>query len=217
MFEVNNGMAKINGKNGQYDDKAVTNPAEQYGRNAVQNFQSYIEKPIVEDKYNPAPILDFSLNKNAAEKNIEGLDKFVKANDAYLDSLPPLKFEYRYMPNVVNGKINKEALLAAANEEMDKRTEISVAQLDAMVAPSRDFSFKPLDINNDGKITNDEYSTSMLAADMLSKSNKPDFNNIDGTINQNGMNAVMAYAKKSNADAAKALYSNIYNKYNLGR
>ena len=51
---------------------------------------------------------------------------------------------------------------------------------------------------------------------MLSKSDKPDPKNVDGTINEKGMNAVLAYSKKSNAAAAAALYSKIYKTYNLG-
>ena len=209
MFEVNNGVTKIDGKNN-------TTASEMYGRKAVDNFYSYAEKPITEDRFNTAPILDFGLNPNAQENNAKKIEGFLKENDDYLNALPPLKFEYRYMPNIVDGKIDKEALLGAANEEMLRRPEMSVEEMDSNFAPSKDFTSKALDINGDGKITNAEYSTSILAADMLSKSDKPDPKNVDGTINEKGMNAVLAYSKKSNAAAAAALYSKIYNTYNLG-
>lgn len=209
MFEINNGVAKINGQNN-------TTASETYGRKAVDNFYSYAETPITADNFNTAPILDFGLSPDAPERNAKKIEGFLKENDDYLNALPPLKFEYRYMPNVVNGKIDKDALLGAANEEMLRRPEMSVEEMDNHFAPSKEFTSKALDINNDGKITNAEYSTSILAADMLSKSDKPDPKNIDGTINEKGMNAVLAYAKKSNAAAAAALYSNIYKTYNLG-
>ena len=209
MFEVNNGMAKIDGKNN-------TTASETYGRKAVNNFYSYAEKPITEDKFNTAPILDFGLNPNAQENNAKKIEGFLKENDDYLNALPPLKFEYRYMPNIVNGQIDKDALLGAANEEMLRRPEMSVEEMDRNFAPSNEFTSKALDVNGDGKITNAEYSTSILAADMLSKSDKPDPKNIDGTINEKGMNAVLTYSKKSNAAAAAALYSKIYKTYNLG-
>ena len=209
MFEVNNGVTKIDGKNN-------TTASEMYGRKAVDNFYSYAEKPITEDRFNTAPILDFGLNPNAQENNAKKIEGFLKENDDYLNALPPLKFEYRYMPNIVDGKIDKEALLGAANEEMLRRPEMSVEEMDSNFAPSKDFTSKALDINGDGKITNAEYSTSILAADMLSKSDKPDPKNVDGIINEKGMNAVLAYSKKSNAAAAAALYSKIYNTYNLG-
>ena len=120
------------------------------------------------------------------------------------------------MPNVQNGQIDKKALLGAAFEEMEKRKEISIDELDWKYAPNNEYTFAGMDINGDKKVDNPEYATSILAADMLGKSDIPDTNNIDGTINATGLNAVMEYAKKSNIDAAKALYSNIYNKYNLG-
>ena len=216
MFEVSKNVVKVDGTNGKYNDKTVTNPSERYGRNAVENYYTYLEKPLVEDNMNPAPILDFGLNPNAAEENINKIEEFKKENDRYLNALPPLEFEYRYMPNIQKGIIDKAALLGAAYEEMGKWESISVNDMNRELSPDTSFTFEPLDINKDGKIDNSEYSTSILAADMLSKSETPDANNIDGTINSKGMNAVLAYTKKSNAAAAAALYSNIYNKFNLG-
>ena len=217
MFEVNNGVAKIDGKQGIYSEKSVTNPSERWGKNAVQNFQSYAEAPIIADSMKPAPILDFGFSPDAADKNAEKVDKFLKENDEYLNALPPLKFEYRYMPNITkNGEIDKTALLAAANEEMDKKEAVSVDEMNYRCAPDENYTFEPLDINKDGKISNSEYASSILAADMLSKSDTPDPKNIDGTVNARGMNAILEYSKKSNAEAAAKLYSNIYNKFNLG-
>ena len=203
MFEVNNGIAKIDGKNN-------ASSSEIYGRKSVDNFYSYAEKPITADTFNTAPILDFGLSPDAPERNAKKIEGFLKENDDYLNALPPLKFEYRYMPNVSGGKIDKDALMGAANQEMMKQTEMTVEEMDRNFAPSNEFTSKALDINGDGKITN------ILAADMLSKSEKPDTKNIDGTINEKGMNAVLAYSKKSNAAAAAALYSNLYKAYNLG-
>ena len=68
-------------------------------------------------------------------------------------------------------------------------------------------------INKDGKIDKAEYSTSILAADLLSK---PEGAEIDGTINNQGMNAVQELTKKANAQEASAVYTALYNKYNLG-
>lgn len=209
MLEINNGVTKIDGRNN-------INSSELYGRTAVNDYISYAQKPITENTFNTAPILDFGLNPDAAEKNAEKIEGFLKENDDYLKALPPLEFEYRYMPNVIDGKIDKEALLGAANEEMFRKPEMTVEEMDYHFAPNEDFTSKALDINGDGKITNAEYSTSILAADMLSKSDTPDPKNVDGTINAKGMDAVMAYAKKSNAAAATALYSGIYKNYNLG-
>lgn len=211
MFEVNNGIAKIDGSKGKYDNK-VTDPSVRYGRNAVENYYTYLEKPIVSDSFNTAPILDFGLSPEAADKNAEKLDKFLKENDEYLNALPPLEFEYRYMPT---SKVDTKALLGAAYEEMGKNKELSVEELDSRFAPDDTFTSEALDINKDGKVDIGEYSSSILAADMLSKSDTPNPANIDGTINNKGFNAVLAYTQKSKAAAAAALYSNIYNTYNL--
>lgn len=212
MFEVNNGIAKINGANGKYDER-VSDPSVRYGRNAVENYYTYLENPIVEDKMTPAPILDFGLNPNADNNNADKLNKFLKENDEYLKALPPLQYEYRYMPQ---GPVNTKALLGAAYEEMGGKKELSVEELDSKFAPDASFTSKALDLNNDGKVDIGEYGSSILAADMLSKSDTPDTKNIDGTINNKGFNAVLAYTQKSNATAATKLYSNIYNTYNLG-
>ena len=212
MFEVNNGIAKINGANGKYDER-VSDPSVRYGRNAVENYYTYLENPIVEDKMTPAPILDFGLNPNADNNNADKLNKFLKENDEYLKALPPLQYEYRYMPQ---GPVNTKALLGAAYEEMGGKKELSVEELDSKFAPDASFTSKALDLNNDGKVDIAEYGSSILAADMLSKSDTPDTKNIDGTINNKGFNAVLAYTQKSNATAATKLYSNIYNTYNLG-
>ncbi len=220
MFEVNNGIAKIDGSRGKYDggkyESKVSDPSVRYGRNAVENYYTYVEHPIVTDKMTPAPILDFGLNPDAAEKNADKLERFLKENDEYLKALPPLEFEYRYMPVMPKGQVDKKAVLGAAYEEMGQTKEMSVEEMDHRFAPDENFTSRALDINKDGKIDIAEYSTSILAADMLSKSSTPNPANIDGTINKNGFNAVLAYTQKSKAEAAAKLYSNIYNTYNLG-
>lgn len=216
MFEVNNDVVKIDGAGGKYD-KNVTNPSVRYGKNAVNNYYSYLEQPLMADKNVPAPILDFSTNPQAADNNIEKLDKFVKANDDYLKTLPPLEFEYRYMPNIhKKGEVDRASVLAAAYEELGRRKEVNLQDVDKAFAISKDFSAAPIDLNKDGKIDAAEYGTTILAADMFSKSDTPDTANIDGTVNAKGLNKILEYTHKSNAEAATNLYSNLYNKYNLG-
>ena len=151
MYEVNPGVAKINGSKGRYDD-AVSNSSIKYGRNAVDNFYSYMENPIIRDNHATAPILDFSVNQEATDKNIEKLEEFTKKNDDYLNSLPPLEFEYRYMPNVINGQIDKQALLGASYEAMGGRNEISVKELNESYTLDDSYTYESLDINQDGKV-----------------------------------------------------------------
>ncbi len=213
MFEVNNSVAKINGISNKRDDKNVTNPSANYGKNAIQNYYSYLEQPLIKDNNATPPILDFSTNPNAQEKNIESMNKYVEANDNYLKSLPPLEFEYRYMPNIhKKGEIDTNALFGTAYEEMGRRKEINVKEMNDVLGVNSN----PIDINKNGKIDIAEYSTTILTADMLSKSDTPDINNIDGTINNKGLSKVYEYTQKSNAQAATQLYSSLYNQFNLG-
>lgn len=212
MFEVNNGVAKIDGVKGKYNEENVTNPSVRYGRNSVQNFYSYLEKPIAEDNNATPPILDLGLNPDAAENNIALMDRYTKENDAYLKSLPPLEYEYRYMPNIhKKGEIDKDALMGAAYEELGRRKEVDVKALDKTFALDKDYSTSPMDINKDGKIDIGEYGTSILAADMISNNG-----NINGTINNKGHNALQELTKKANAEAAATLYGSLYNGFNLG-
>ena len=203
---------EINGANGYYDGK-VTDDSERYGKNAVANHREFVTNPLKTAMSGEAPMLNFSPTEEAQQENIEKLESFVKENDAYLESLPPLQYEYRYMPNIVNGQIDKKALFSAAKEEMGS-DKISVKTFDENYLPNKDYTSKALDINNDGNIDVPEYSASILAADMLSKE-EPDVKNIDGSINSKGMTAVMEYAHKSNAEAAAKLYSQIHSTYNL--
>ena len=212
MFEVNNGIAKIDGSRGKYNEENVKNPSVRYGRNSVQNFYSYMTQPIMNDNNATPPILDFGFTPDATDKNIKAMEKYTQENDAYLKSLPPLEYEYRYMPNIQKkGDIDKDALLGAAYEELGGRTEINVIELDAKLAMTSEHSFEALDLNKDGKIDLGEYSTSILASDMLSN----DDCKIDGVINNKGNNLVQEFTKKSNAKAATQWYGTLYNQYNL--
>ena len=116
------------------------------------------------------------------------------------------------MPNIQKGQIDKTALRAASKEEMGGVDELSIEELDHRFAPDSSYTSAALDINQDGKVNVDEYSTSFLAGDILSKET-PSIDNVDGTINKKGSDAVLAYAKKSNQAAAAALYGNIYKTY----
>ena len=205
-------VSNINGNSGKYDGKII-DPSVKYGRNAVENYITNLEKPIVNDIYNPAPILDFTSDPLAQQRNIDKLDDFVYKNDVYLNSLPPLEFEYRYMPDNGAGKVDKKALLGAAYEEMGA-LEYPVKDFEDNFLINDTFTAEPLDINKDGKIDIAEYGTNILTADMMSKSS-PDISKIDGTINSKGFNAVIEYSKKARSAEAAKLYGELYKTYDL--
>lgn len=203
----------VNGNNGYFDDK-IKDPSIRYGLNAVNNVYKHTSKSL-ENDYSTAPILNFDGSDNAYNENIQKLESFIKSNDEYLKSMPPLEFEYRYMPVQGVGKVDKKALLGAALGEMNAK-ELSVEEFENRFLLDEDsMTAKPLDINKDGKIDIAEYSTNILATDLLSK-DTTDVSKIDGTINTKGLNAIFEYTKKANAQAASELYTKLYNTYDLG-
>lgn len=190
---------QINGSKGQYDN---------YGKNAVDNHIQHAASPLEGINKNITPILDYSPTEEAENNNIEALEKFADKNDEYLASLPPLEYEYRYMPE---GNFDKKALLGAAEQEMGTK-ELGVKEFEEMFLVDDSMTAEPLDINKDGKIDNSEYAANIVAADILSK-DSTDPIKADGVITPKGLNAVLEYSKKSNAAAAAKLYANIYDTY----
>jgi len=207
-----NGTGKIDGTKGKYD-QTVQDSSVRYGRNSVDNQFKYMEKPL-KTMDTPAPILDFSPNADAADRNVTALENFADSNDKYLKSLPPLEFEYRYMNTNKAGEVDKKAVLGAAYEEM-RRKEIPVKEFDETFMFNEDMSSESMDINKDGKVDIAEYGANILATDVLSK-DTTDITKIDGTVNNKGLNAIVEYTKKANAQAARELYTKIYNTYDLG-
>jgi len=204
---------QIDGASGKYDG-IIANDSVRYGRNAVENYAQYMETPLINDNGTTAPILNFTPSVENDEKNFKKIDKFIKENDAYLKSLPPLEYEYRYIPNFVNGNIDKKALYGAAYELMGTK-EMPLKEFESRYLINDNFTAEPIDINKDGKIDVAEYGANMVATDVLSKGSD-DITKADGTINSKGMNAILEYSQKSRAAAATKLYTNIYNSYNLG-
>ena len=117
----------LNGNHGFYDEK-VKDPSVRYGRNAIHNAHLNTSK-LAENDFSTAPILNFDGSDNAYNENIQKLESFIKSNDEYLKSMPPLEFEYRYMPVQEVGKVDKKALLGAALEEMNAK-ELSVEEFE---------------------------------------------------------------------------------------
>lgn len=203
---------EINGINGVYDS-IEKDPSVRYGRNAVANHKKMVISAMESSIGGEPPILDFMPTGKTLDKNIQVMEDYVKSNDEFLNSMPPINYEYRYMPNVSNGNIDKKALFAAAYEEMGAQS-VPVKDFEKEIFNNPEYTAKPLDINKDGKIDVSEYSASILAADMLSKPN-PSVYNVDGSMNSKGMNAVMEYSRLSRAKAAEQLYSQIYATYTL--
>ena len=205
---------QVNGSNGKYDGK-IADESVKYGRNAVDNHVKQMQAPITNDNFAVPPVFDFALTSTSSDSNLKAMEDFVNANDAYLNSLPPLQYEYRYIPNFTKGNLDKKAVLAAAYEEMGGVKELSVKEFENRYLIDESQTAEPMDINKDGKIDVAEYGANIVATDVLSKGGT-DPMQANGVINTKGLNAIMEYSKKSNAVAAAKLYANVYSAYNLG-
>lgn len=153
-------------------------------------------------------------------------DNYMKyTNDlAKSDNMPPLAFEYRYIPE---GKYSTLALMGNAYEELGKKTEVSVEELNKKFADvnkeigqksGAELCADALDLNNDGKVDLAEYATSTMATDMLDSLDEktmPTVNNIDGVITNKGENAALKLYTKNNIQPAKQIFTNLYNTFNL--
>lgn len=140
------------------------------------------------------------------------------------DNMPPLAFEYRYVPD---GKYSTLALMGNAYEELGKKTEVSVEELNKKFADTNkeigqksgvELCADALDLNNDGKVDLAEYATSTMATDMLDSLDEktmPTVNNIDGVITNKGENAALKLYTKNNIQPAKQIFTNLYNTFNL--
>lgn len=136
--------------------------------------------------------------------------------DLAKDKMPPLKFEYRYMPN---GKFDKMALMGNAYEELGKKTEVKTEEMTATLQKfgGEGFSAEALDLNKDGYVDISEYAASTLTEDVLSseKGFKVSPDKVDGVINNDGSNKTFALNLKSNEKLATEIYSKLYSAFDL--
>ena len=206
-------VALITGSKGKYDKK-VHNLSVRYGRNAVNNFKKYLSQ------YNlskPVKAPDLSglaqVSDDTFDKKMKEFDKYLTSLDKTIKKMPPIQFEYRYLPQTLNG-IDTMALMGASYEELGKKTSVSVSSMTDMLQKSfgQEVDARVVDLNQDDKIDIAEYATTILVADKLSS---PDNKTIDGVINNTGQNRSIAYANKKNYDIANRHYQALYETYNL--
>ena len=214
MYSVQNNIAYINGQNGIYDG-VVKNSSVRYGRNAADNNMKYLADYT---KQNDAVFPDLkglhNLSNDEFEAKMNELQTACKKSDAWLNSLPPLKFEYRYMPN--SDSVDTQALMGAAYEEMGQKTEIKTSELTAKIqeAFGNNATAEAVDLNKDGNIDLGEYSASILLSDIMSDEN-PSLNGANGVITDEGQDKIIPYASKRNYNIAYKTYSAIYQSYDL--
>ena len=197
---------------------------------SVSNNKAFIngQNGIYDKKVNN-PEVKYGRN---ATNNYMGYVKDIARNP-----MPPINFEYRYIPN---GRYSYKALMGNAYEELGKKTEVSVAELNKKFDSDKqkieamnkeilarnpnspvvnpDFTAEALDLNRDGKVDIAEYATSIMAADMLDgDQTKCDVKNLDGVITNKGEDASMALYMKQNVQNAKALFNEIHKTFQLDK
>ena len=212
-YSISCNVAKINGANGLYDNIAADKSV-RYGRNAIHNFGLYQEKLR-------APLNSPNL-KNLNEVDADTFHKTMSDFSRFIDELPPLDYEVKYMPTI---KLDKKALFAAAYEEMGQKETVEVDELTSKIQRKADslsgkggfkMSARALDLNHDKKITVDEYATSILLKDALSRGDKFVKKNVRGSFTNRGVGALSFYQISSNYIMANSIFQKIYDVYKLG-
>ena len=206
----------INGKKGRYD-KSVKNTHVRYGRNALSNFKKYATTRI--DVLDVPDLSNLSkLPQDEFLAKLGTLDSYLAKTHNALKKLLPVNFVMKYMPA---GKMDKMALMGAAYEELDKRTEVTTDEFNAFLNNEETLEgldAEVLDINKDGKIDVSEYSTSILVSDILSADNDTvTTKNINGVITEKGHSNLLAYFNPKNSVIARETFAKLHTLFNLGQ
>ncbi len=218
MFIKQENLSVISGKSGKYDS-SVQNPDVKYGRNAIYSFKNeYL--PALRHPAVKIPKLD-GLKQPVRDEFRKKTQDLINQIDENIKNSAPLNFEMQYCANSnVNTPQGRQSLLGAAYEELDKKSSISTAELTGQLQKTADeitgknssveMSAEALDINKDGQIDVGEYAASILVSDSLSNNGVA-----KGIINQNGLDALIAYGTKKNYQIASQQFKALYDLYNL--
>ena len=213
---------QINGSTGIYDG-TINNSSVRYGRNAVNNHQSYVKTFDITSsklpKIKSKKLLGLSDDKFS--KKLQQMDSSLETLDKALEL--PLDYELRYQPESKNGAVDTMALMGAAYEQLGQKASISVRKATAMLKKSftefkKSVSANALDTNKDKKIDLSEYASYMIASDMLStepSSSDLKRENITGTITNQGENASYALFNKGIEEDARTIFKSIQSDFNL--
>ena len=214
MYTKIGDTAHITGLFGKYDG-IIQNPSARFGRNAVNNHINYLQE------YHQEPVECAPFEEgDTFEKKVEKVEKFIDDLKTSADMMPPINFKLKYMPNTQKGKVDCDALMGAAFEEMGQKYSIPTPMLDKQLNPEGqdvEIDAYALDLNHDGKVDIGEYSTSILLSDALSNDSEQfSTDNITGTVTNKGENAMLAQYAHNPNNIAYQTYSYLYQFYNLG-
>lgn len=186
------------------------------GQQRVITGQNGYYDSKIEDKnvrYGRNAIHNTQLSQEAFQANFANLDTEVEI---------PIDYKYTYSPN---GKINVQALLGTAYEELGAKS-VPVADLTKTVKATltrpdlkEKATAESLDLNEDGNVDVAEYATSLLTADMLSSN--PDYSSLSpkdatGEISRTGTQRTLPFFSKDTLKVSQNFFKSIYRHWNLG-
>lgn len=216
-------IAHVYGDTGIYDG-IVKNPHVRYGRNAVSNFTLFMGETAA--KTTPVDMPDLSnissLSEDEFTAKMAELDNSLGACAKMREQIP-VDIVRHYLPGKTSCTcVNKMALLGVAFEELQRNVYVTVEQFSEKIKALRGerYNARSIDINNDGKIDISEYATTLLAADMLSKDNPNGttglrLENLDGTMNNTGVQRVTEMFHQSKKTKSKQIFKGLQKLYDL--
>ncbi|MCD8025049.1 MAG: hypothetical protein LUE64_05895 [Candidatus Gastranaerophilales bacterium] len=179
----------ITGYTGIYSAQNVPDASIRYGRNAANNMEQFMTRPI------EAPVSIYEGNSFEDDEIFAtALEKFAAALES--DEFTPSEYRYKYS-TVNEGEFDKLAMLGASYEEMGAQKEVAVNKMTKLLQGAYNkakLSAKPLDTNRNGKIETAEYSAFLALADIKSKDkNSENVSIIDGSITDEGVKEAVSY------------------------
>lgn len=213
---------QINGLTGIYD-KTINDASVRYGRNAVNNYQNYIQsycsKTSKLSKCNPEKIASLSYDKFS--KKMQKANSSACCSDKF--SQIPLNYELRYQQEGEKGAINTMSLMGAAYEQLGQKIALPVRKVTKMFQSSfsqfkNKISANALDTNKDKKIDLAEYASYMIVSDILSTEPESSIlygESATGTITNQGKNASYSLFDKSFEQQSKKIFEEIQYDFEL--
>jgi len=197
----------ITGYTGVYTPNRVQNASLRYGMNAASNMEEYTKQSVQTAATAP--------NASCPYYSFTDDEAFVHAIEAFperleKDTFTPSNFRYRYSAPNETETVDKMSLLGASYEELGQKEAVSVKKMNQSFAsayPANDpketgikgilqklferktvFNAAVLDVNNDKKVSVDEYAAFLTAADIKSKDkNSFDTSLATGEITDDGL------------------------------
>ena len=130
-------------------------------------------------------------------------------------TLAPEFYQVTYMPQFVDVREARIALMGAAYEAMSQKTQERIDTIADDMDIDRD-QIEKLDINHDGHIDVGEYSAAIIMADFLSKDEEKQYiEYVDGTVTKDGQERLLDRITSKSKEYMNIAFSKIYEYFSL--